>query len=123
MRGFIAIVIGYLVFGISNYVFLMMQGIHPADAPAFRLIVITILFGCLTAIVSGILTAVIAGKNYIRYGYILALLIAVIAAISMIMQTGNHWTQWLAILLLAPLALTGTVLYSKLLAWINQPKA
>jgi peptidoglycan/LPS O-acetylase OafA/YrhL len=114
LRSIGAVAAGYLIFGASAALLFQLSGQEPhADAPAaFK--IASIAWGAVFALVAGWLTARIAGRRPMIHTAIVAALIALGAVISLLARpTDALWSQVAAIAIMAPCALLGGVISSR----------
>jgi hypothetical protein len=110
MRSVLAVVAGYLVFGVGSFALFRLSGHdpHAAASPMFK--VFAIALGVFFAAIGGYVAGVIAPKNPLAHGTVLGILIALIAAISFraLPPKAAAWTQVSAFLAMAPAAVLGS---------------
>ena len=109
MKTFLAILIGYLVFGISAVILFQLSHVDPHQLPGVGFMIGSTIYGVVFAIAAGYTAARIAGKKELVYAGIVACLLALLAFISIIAQPGlqTHWSQIAAIIFMAPAAILG----------------
>ena len=100
-----ALLIGYLVFGVSSYLLFAISGVDPHVRPEGSFVFFAIVYGSFFAYLGGYVTAWIARSRELLLSRILMLLIIVIAIISIMVTGGNNWSEISALFmsLLAPL--------------------
>jgi hypothetical protein len=114
MRSVLAVVAGYLIFGIASFALFRLSGHDPHGTASLNFKVWTILLGMLFAFIGGYVTGVLAPRKPLTHGAALAILLATFAGISLCATAANtaKWTQVSAILGMAPAALLGSTLYA-----------
>jgi hypothetical protein len=114
VRKILAVIAGYMVFAISSVLLFTLTGQHPhQDAPlSFK--VITLIYGVFFAIVAGLVLQLIARQANLRLNYLLAMVMFLLAAISMFTSTGHHWTQLFAMFIFAPASVLGGYLKQRI---------
>ena len=114
LRSIGAVAAGYFVFAAAAVMLFQLSGREAhADAPlAFK--VATTVWGAVFALVGGWLAAHVAVRRPAAHGAYLAVLIAAIAAISLIASpSGSAWSPIVAIVVMAPCAWLGGVLAAR----------
>ena len=108
MRALLAVVSGYLIFAGSAVLFFRLLNVDPHSPATVGFEVLTA-YGLAFASLGGFVTGKIARRKDQSCGIALALLIALVAAVSMIARPGAGalWTQTAALLLFAPVSLAG----------------
>lgn len=109
MRSLLAILIGYSVFGLSAVLLFQLAHVDPHQQPGFGFMFGSALYGILFAAAAGYVAAWIAARKETMYAGIVALIIALLALISIFAQPGlpTYWSQIAAIVLMAPTAVFG----------------
>lgn len=104
-----SVVLGYLVFALSAAAFFLLTG-QPPHAPA----PLSIMLGCIavgiaSAFLGGYLAARIAGRHPLAHGVAVALILALIATLSLVSTVGHGaiWSQGAALVFMAPSAALG----------------
>ena len=108
-RSILAVMIGYLTFGISAGLLFGISGVDPDVWPSTGFLAFSIFYGIAFATLGGYLAARIAPHAEARHGAIVGLIMAVIAMVTMIMKWGDSapWTEIPVIVLMAPAAWIG----------------
>lgn len=109
VRSIGAVVIGYLVFALSAVALFQGSGREPhAPQPAWFMAAST-LFGMVFAAVGGWVATRIAPSHPRQHAAAVAVLLGLGAAVSLVMSpaTDATWSQWGALLLMAPAAFLG----------------
>src|SRR4051812_46737916 len=107
LRSIGAIAAGYLVFGSSAALLFQMSGQLPHEPAAVGFKIGSAVWGAVFALVAGWLTARIAVRRPATHAAVLACLIAVGAAISLVTAHGAKWSQLSALAIMAPCAWLG----------------
>lgn len=108
MRSVVAVVVGYLIFALSAVLLFQLSGQNPHGVASSQFMLLTIVCGMLFAALGGYVAEKI-GKNPWKPCIALAVVIATGAIVSIIAtpSTESRWSQWSAIILMAPAALLG----------------
>ncbi|HKS76933.1 MAG TPA: hypothetical protein VJQ82_27240 [Terriglobales bacterium] len=109
LRSVLAVVIGYLLFGLSAFAFFRLSGHDPHAPASAAFMILSVVYGVVFAIGGGYLAAWIAGKFEIEHAFAVATLVAAIGAASYIAEAPGEskWTQLSGILIIAPAAILG----------------
>jgi hypothetical protein len=109
MRGVLAVVSGYLIFAGSAVLFFRLANVDPHSPAAVGFEMLTIAYGLAFALLGGFVAGNIARRTDLMSGIVLALVIALGAAVSIIARPGAGalWTQTAALLLFAPASVAG----------------
>jgi len=109
LRSALAIVAGYLVFGLSAGLLFGMSGQDPHRTPSAGFAVFSIVYGMTFSFLGGCLAATIAGRRARLHAAILAAILGVIAVISMVVQwrQGSVWSELSVLLTMVPAVLAG----------------
>jgi peptidoglycan/LPS O-acetylase OafA/YrhL len=109
IRSILAVVLGYLVFALSAFAFFQVSGQAPHQAASIYVMVASIAFGMVFALLGGYLAALVAGHRPLAHGISVAVLLALGAAISLLSTFGKGavWSQTAALVLMAPCAVLG----------------
>lgn len=114
LRSLGAVAAGYLIFGASAELLFQLSGQAPHAPAPVTFKIAAIVWGAVFALVAGWLTARVAGRRPILHAGIVAVLIALIALASLVATpSAAHWSQVSAIAVMAPCALLGGVLSSR----------
>ena len=115
LRSIGAVAAGYLIFGGSGFLLFQLSGQDPHQPapPAFK--IASIIWGAVFALVAGWLTARIAPKRPATHAGILAGLLGVLAACSLLLaEPGeSRWSQVAALVAMAPCAWLGGVIAAR----------
>jgi FtsH-binding integral membrane protein len=106
-RKVIAVILGYIVFAGSAVLLFKIAGRDPHAPQNFGFKLFAVLYGIVFAALGGLLAARIAPTKRNVPAALVAILIALGATISLIATwgAGSTWSQWAALLLMAPSAL------------------
>jgi multisubunit Na+/H+ antiporter MnhE subunit len=114
LRSIGAVAAGYLIFGASAALLFQLSGQEPHQAAPTAFKIASIIWGVVFALVAGWLTARVAGRRPTLHAAIVAALIALGALISLIARPSDAiWSQVSAIVFMAPCALVGGLLSSR----------
>jgi hypothetical protein len=106
MRSVIAVIAGYLVFGISAGLLFGTSGRDPKVWPGFGFAVFATLYGMAFAFAAGCIAARLARRNPAHHAAAEAAIIALVAAMSMLLQAqgASIWSEVAVLLFMAPAA-------------------
>jgi hypothetical protein len=109
MKSVLAVLVGYLVFGVSAVLLFRIAGVDPHQQPGLGFRIGSIAYGILFALLAGYTAARIAGKNEIKHSAGVACILALLAGVSILAQPGleSYWSQLSALILMAPSAVFG----------------
>lgn len=107
LRSIGAVAAGYLVFGSSAALLFQMSGQRPHEQAPVGFKIGSIVWGAVFALVAGWLTARVAARRPGTHAAILAGVIALGAAISLVTAPGASWSQVAALAVMAPCAWLG----------------
>lgn len=108
MREVLAGIAGFLLFNTASILLFVVTGYDPHTAVTTSFRIVSIAAGCLFALVAGYVTALISPASPVRPAIMVALLIAVIAVMSMLVsRSAEAWSQLAAILLMSPAVIAG----------------
>jgi hypothetical protein len=109
LRSIGAVAAGYLVFAGSAALLFQLSGQEPHAPSTVVFKIGSIVWGCVFALIAGFLTAHVAGRRPSTHAAVVALLIAAGALVSLIVRPGEgaRWSQFAALLLMAPSAWVG----------------
>lgn len=111
MKSVLAVLAGYLVFGISAIILFQIADVDPRQEPAIGFRLWSTVYGVFFALLSGYVAARLAGKKEIAHASAVACILAVIATISLVAQPGHGslWSQIAALGFMTPAAILGGV--------------
>jgi hypothetical protein len=109
MKSVLAVLVGYLVFGISAVFLFQVAGVDPRQEPGLGFRIWSTLYGVFFAMSGGYVAARIAGKKEITHASAVACILAVLATVSLIAQPGHGslWSQIAALGFMTPAAVLG----------------
>jgi peptidoglycan/LPS O-acetylase OafA/YrhL len=114
VRNIIAVIIGYTVFALSSVLLFQLTGQAPHQDAPLQFKIITIFYGLFFSVAAGYVAQLIARQTKLTMNYILAALIFLLAAMSIIFSKDtSHWTQLFAMLIFAPASMIGGYLRSR----------
>lgn len=114
IRSIIAVLIGYVVFAGSAVLLFQISGHRPHAEASLFFEAGTTAYGMFFAAVGGWVTAWIAVRRPIMHGVLLAGVIATGAIVSLLFSNAAAtWSQWSALLLMAPAAIGGSYCRSR----------
>ena len=115
MKSFLAILIGYLIFGISAFVLFQLTHVDLHQQPGAVFMVGSTIYGVVFALAAGYTAARIAGKKELVNAGAVACIIALLALVSIFAQPGlpTYWSQMAAIVFMAPAAVLGGLIRTR----------
>jgi hypothetical protein len=114
IRKILSVIAGYAVFAISSVLLFKVAGQPPhQDAPA-GFMALTVIYGIFFSVVAGWLLQWIARQKTLTLNFVLAALMFLLAATSMLASGGSHWTQYFAMFIFAPVSVLGGYLKNRL---------
>lgn len=115
MKSFLAVLTGYLVFGVSAIFLFAVTGTDPQQEPELGFRIWSTVYGVLFALAGGYSAARIAGKNEVAHAGAVACILVVIATVSLIAQPGQGslWSQIAALGFMTPATILGGVLRAR----------
>ena len=113
-REVVAGIAGFLTFNVASALLFTLSGYDPYSAVSTSFRVVSIVAGVLFALGAGYLTALLSPASPVRPAVMVALLIGVIAVMSMLVSgSGEAWSQLAALLLMAPAVVAGARIRAK----------
>lgn len=111
-RAVLGILLGYGLFALFVISLFAVSGHDPHLAPSRAFLFVSVAWGVACAVLSGYVATVVAGRGDLVAGVGVALLIALAASTSMVMQPDatTLWSQLAAIIVMAPAAVIGAAL-------------
>ena len=108
-RSVIAVIVGYLIFALSAFAFFQISGQPPHQAAPVPIMIGSIAFGMVFALLGGFVAAWLARRRPFAHGVAVAAVLALGAAISLLNTVGKGalWSQIAALVLIAPCAVFG----------------
>jgi hypothetical protein len=107
IRNILSVIAGYLIFAVSSVLLFTLKSHKPHGDASTTFKIATIIYGVFFSVIAGFVVQLIAKQKTLTLNYILALVIFLFAAISLITATGTHWTQLSAMLIFAPVSVLG----------------
>ena len=108
-KSILAVVVGYLIFAVSAFAFFQISGQPPHQAAPLPIMLESIAFGMVFALLGGYVAAWLAQRRPVAHGAGVAAVLAIGAAVSLLNTLGKGavWSQVAALALMAPCALLG----------------
>ena len=108
-RSVIAVIVGYLIFALAAFAFFQISGQAPHQAAPLPVMIGSIAFGMVFALLGGFVAAWLARRRPLAHGVAVAAVLAFGAAISLLstLGKGEVWSQVAALALMAPCAVLG----------------
>ncbi len=108
-RSILAIVVGYLVFGLSAVALFQLAGVDPHAPVTGGSLIFSIAYGIVFALLAGYLTAWIARRRVLWPVLTVATIVALGAALSLLLARRDEaaWSQLATLILLAPAVVLG----------------
>jgi len=115
MKSILAVLVGYLVFGVSAIVLFQVADADPQQEPEFGFRIWSTVYGVFFALTSGYIAARVAGKKEITHASAVACILASIATVSLIAQPGHGllWSQFAALGFMTPAAILDGVIRAR----------
>jgi len=113
IRKTIAVIAGYAVFTISSVLLFRLTGQNPHQGAPVSFMRITAAYGILFSVLAGLVVQFIAKQTTLGLNLVLACVIFLFAAMSMLLSGGSHWTQWFAMFIFAPISVLGGYLANR----------
>lgn len=112
MRIALSVILGYLIFAASAVLLFSLAHHAPHTATSIGFGLVAIGYGMVFAALAGFIAQRLAHRADLLAALWLALIIALGAAMSLVTTSRQtaHWSQWAAIVLMAPSAIAGGVL-------------
>jgi hypothetical protein len=109
LRAFLAVLVGYLIFGFSAVLLFQLAHVDPHQQPGIGFMIGSTVYGVVFAIAAGFTAAHIAGKRKLLNAGVVACIIALLALVSIFAQPGlpSYWSQIAAIVFMAPASILG----------------
>jgi len=107
-RSILAIVIGYLVFAGSAVALFQLAGVEPHAPTSGRFFLFGVAYGVFFALLAGYVTAWIARRRVLWPVLVLAAIVAIVAALSLLLARDQAaWSELAALILMAPAVVVG----------------
>ena len=102
----LSVVVGYLIFALTAFALFQISGQPPHQSAPVSFMVGSTIYGCVFAFLGGYVAAFLAKRRPLAYGVVVALVLALSAALSLISTIGKGaiWLQVAALALMAPCA-------------------
>jgi hypothetical protein len=115
MKSLLAVLVGYLVFGIPTILLFTVAGVDPRQEPELGFRIWSTVYGVFFAFAGGYIAARIAGKREVSHASAVACILAFLATVSLIAQPGHGslWSQIAALGFMTPAVILGGVLRSR----------
>ena len=110
LRSIGAVVVGYLVFGISAAFLFQLAHVDPHQRASTAFTIFSIAYGIGFALLAGWVAASIAVRRRLLHACIVAGILGAIALLSMFAQPASRWTHFAALFLFAPSVVAGGIL-------------
>ena len=115
LRSVLAVFLGYAVFAVSAVFLFNTAGRDPHAAQKLGFVVFAVFYGVTFAGLGGLLAARIAPAKGMLHAALVALIIALGAIVSLVARPDarSTWSQWTALVLMAPSAWAATVMFAR----------
>jgi hypothetical protein len=112
VRTMVAVVAAYFIFAVLSIALFAVTGRDAHGVETGWFLVASTLYGIAVAAAAGFIAARIARRSDLWAPTAVAVLIAIGAVVSLVMTPRgvSHWSQWAALLLMAPAAIVGGAL-------------
>ena len=109
VRSILAVMMGYLTFGLSASLLFGLSGRDPHVTPGVGFLVFAILYGVGFAALGGYLAATVGRRRQVAHAAAVAVIIGIAALVSLVAQAGNGaiWSELATLFLMAPAAVAG----------------
>jgi hypothetical protein len=114
-RKILSVIAGYALFAISSVLLFIITSHDPHRDASLLFKLVTIIYGVFFSVLSGFVLQSIALQKKLTLNFILAVVIFLLASISLLTSKGSHWTQLFAMLIFAPISILGGYLKIQLL--------
>jgi drug/metabolite transporter (DMT)-like permease len=114
-RLLLAVITGYLAFAISAALFFQFTGHDPYATPSLLFGIASVIYGMVCAAMAGFMAVRLAQRANLVAAVLVGVMIAAVAVVSIILERrhGQIWSQLSALLLMAPSAYAGGLLYRR----------
>jgi len=111
MKSILAVLVGYLIFGLSSVALFLLAGVDPKQPAELAFRIWSTLYGVFFALLGGYTAARMAGRREIRHASGVAIILALLATVSLIAQpTGSSiWSQIAALGFMVPAVILGGI--------------
>ena len=107
VRNIAAVIVGYLVFAVSAVLLFKLAGVDPHAEAGTRTMLLVVVFGAIFAFAAGLAAKAVAASSSLVVNVVLAVLMFAFAAFSALRSSGDHYTQFAAMFVFAPISLLG----------------
>lgn len=109
MKSLLAVLVGYLIFALSSVLLFLIAGVDPKEPAELEFRIWSTLYGVFFALLGGYTAARMAGHKELRHASMVAIILALLATISLIAQpTGSSlWSQIAALGFMVPAVILG----------------
>ena len=109
LRSIGAVAFGYLIFAISAFMLFQIAGRDPHATQPLGFTIFSIVYGMAFAALGGYVAARLAPSRPRAHAAAVAIVLAIGAIASLVASPGSHaqWSQWAAVVLMAPSAYFG----------------
>ena len=104
LRSVVAVVLGYAVFAVSGGLLFQVARRDPHAVQEVWFVVLAVIYGMVFAGLGGVVASRLAPSRGAVHAGVVTGLIALGATVSLVKSAGATWSQWSAILLMAPCA-------------------
>jgi len=101
------VVVGYLVFALSAYAFLLVSQRTPEANPTPIFMTVNIMYGIAAGTLAGWVAGRVVGRTETTHGILLAAVIAIVALGSYLFAASFRWSEMLTMFVYAPMAAVG----------------
>lgn len=111
MKSILAVLVGYLIFGASSVLLFLVAGIDPKRSPEVEFRIWSTLYGIFFALLGGYTAAAMAGRKELWHASSVAIILTLLATISLIAQPGGSsvWSQISALGFMVPAVILGGI--------------
>lgn len=113
LRNILAVICGYAVFAGSAVALFQLADIDPHADPGIGLMLLVLAYGTASSFLGGIVTQWISKSGTLTMSLVLAGIMGSFALFSLFKTTGNHYSQFAAIVLFAPVSIVGGIYFLK----------
>jgi hypothetical protein len=106
LRTIAGIIVGYLIFAISAYLFFRLEHVDPHAPASLGFEVFAVVYGIVFALLGGYLGTAIAARRTMWVAVAIAAIMAA-GALASLVATGINWSPIAALVFMVPAAVTG----------------
>ena len=111
MKSVLAVLVGYMIFAVSVIALFQVAGVDPTQEATLTFRIISMIYGVFFALAGGYVAGWIAGTKEIAHASAVACVLAAIATVSIVAQSGHAlWSQIAALGFMVPAAVFGGVI-------------